>query len=69
MSAFFSLGVLDEATRRMRFVQQISSSVRSPVTKVQTMPAEPILRPERVNASAGAEAGRGLRDGLSRSAA
>jgi hypothetical protein len=44
MDAFFSLGLLDEATRRLSFVQQISSSVRAPVTKVQTMPAEPIHR-------------------------
>jgi hypothetical protein len=44
MDAFFSLGVPDEATRRLAFVQQISSSVTRPIAKVQTMPAEPILR-------------------------
>jgi hypothetical protein len=57
MDAFFSLGVLDEATRRVAFVQQISSSVTGPIVKVQTMPAEPILRPAR-DTAANAAAGR-----------
>jgi len=52
MSAFFSLGVLDEATRRMRFVQQISSSNAGPIAKVQTMPAEPMHRLDRDRRSA-----------------
>ena len=69
MNAFFSLGQLDEATRREPFVQQIAPSVHGPFTKVQTMPAEPILRPERVTASASACAGAGRRldDSLARS--
>ena len=71
MNAFFSLGVLDEARRRMPFVQQIAPSVRGPVTKVQTMPAEPLLRPEGVTASActGADRRRGLGGRLAGSAA
>jgi len=69
MNAFFSFGVLDEATRRLPFVQQIASSVRGPVTKVQTMPAEPILHRERVIASTCAGAVRRLGDGLARGAA
>jgi len=69
MNAFFSLGVLGEATRRLPFVQQIASSVGGTVTKVQTMPAEPILRRERVAASARAGAVRRLGDGLSRGTA
>jgi len=47
MDAFFSLGALDEATRRLAFVQQISSSVTGVVAKVQTMPAEPLHLPLR----------------------
>jgi hypothetical protein len=66
MNAFFSLGQLDEATRRVPFVQQISSSVTGPIAKVQTMPAEPILRPERDTAAA---ALRRLGASLARSAA
>ena len=58
MDAFFSLGVLDEATRRVAFVQQISSSVTGPVAKVQTMPAEPTPRPASDAAAAHAAAGR-----------
>jgi hypothetical protein len=69
MNAFFSFEVLDKATRRLPFVQQIASSVRGPVTKVQTMPAEPILRSERVAASTCAEAVRRLVDSLARGAA
>jgi hypothetical protein len=56
MNAFFSAGLGDEATRRMPFVQQISSSVRGCITKVQTMPAEPILRPDPLAACARAGA-------------
>ena len=44
MNAFFSLGPCREARRRPPFVQQISSSAAGPVAKVQTMPAEPMLR-------------------------
>jgi len=69
MNAFFSFDVLDKATRRLPFVQQIAPSVRGPVTKVQTMPAEPILRCERVATSACAEAVRRLGDRLARGAA
>jgi len=67
MNAFFSLGVLDEATRRMRFVQQISSSVAAAIAKVQTMPAEPVLRPERDTARTAA--GRRAGGRMARSAA
>jgi hypothetical protein len=54
MNAFFSLGVLDEATRRVPFVQQISSSSDASMAKVQTMPAEPMLRLQRDTAQAAA---------------
>jgi hypothetical protein len=64
MNAFFSLGQLDEATRRTPFVQQIPSSVTRRIAKVQTMPAEPTLRSDRdtamvaVRRRAGAGVGR-----------
>jgi hypothetical protein len=58
MNAFFSLDVLDEATRRAPFVQQISSWPAGTLAKVQTMPAEPLHRPERDTASAPAAARR-----------
>jgi hypothetical protein len=67
MNAFFSFDLLGEATRRLPFVQQIAPSVRGPVTKVQTMPAEPILHCERVAACA--EAVRRLGDRLARGTA
>jgi hypothetical protein len=57
MDAFFSLDRAAEARRRVAFVQQISSSVTGPVAKVQTMPAEPILRPDSDTASLRAAAG------------
>ena len=57
MDAFFSLDRVAEATRRVAFVQQIRSSVTGLVAKVQTMPAEPTLRPERDTACARAAAG------------
>jgi hypothetical protein len=69
MNAFFSVDVLDKARRRVPFVQQIASSLRGPVTKVQTMPAEPVLRSERVTASTCAGAVRRLGDSLARGAA
>jgi hypothetical protein len=59
MDAFFSVGVADKATRRVPFVQQISSSVQHPVAKVQTMPAEPLLRPASDTADAPVVARRG----------
>jgi hypothetical protein len=55
MESFFSLGLPGEATRSPPFVQQIASSAAAPIAKVQTMPAEPVLRPSR---TAGAAAGR-----------
>ncbi len=68
MDAFFSLDGLDKATRRLTFVQQISSSVTGWIAKVQTMPAEPVLRSERVTASACAGRRPGLGGRSTRSA-
>ena len=56
MESFFSLDPPDEATRRLPFVQQISSFGYKPVAKVQTMPAEPLSRLSRDTRSARAAA-------------